>query len=253
MRRRRSRRALIRIRLLAGLAALLIVPSAAAAGVHITGVETSGFPVVRVTVVAPKGSHTPRVRENGRPVVGMVAANLGRAKTLVLALDRSQSMRGKPLANALLAARQFVGTTGASDHVGIVVFGRSAIALQGASGGSAGDAQNTLSSVTVDTRSGTALYDAIAASLALTPIVWPHYLALAGVAVALAWPNLGPAWIVPMGLWFVLPAWSDGNPLVIGGTLFAFASIFAWSAYSLSGGRSAPARRAPSILRLAVK
>lgn len=94
---------------------------------------------------------------------------------------------------------------------------------------------------------------AIAASLALTPIVWPHYLALTAVAVALAWPNLGPGWIVPMALWFVLPAWSDGSPLVIAGALLAFAGLFAWSAYSLSGGRSAPARRAPSILRFAVK
>ena len=94
---------------------------------------------------------------------------------------------------------------------------------------------------------------AIAASLALTPIVWPHYLALAAVAVALAWPNLGPAWILPMGLWFVLPAWSNGNPLVIAGALFAFAGIFAWSAYRIGRGRPAPARAAPSILRFAVK
>jgi len=163
MRRHRSRRSLIRIRLLAGLAALLIVPSATAAGVQITGVDTSGFPVVRVTVVAPKGSQAPRVREDGRPVVGVTAANLGQAKTLVLALDRSQSMRGKPLENALAAARQFVGTAGSSDHVGVVIFGRSAISVQGA-GGNPGDAQTALSSVTVDTRSGTALYDAIVAA-----------------------------------------------------------------------------------------
>ena len=100
-------------------------------------------------------------------------------------------------------------------------------------------------------RAGYAL--AIAASLALTPIVWPHYLALAGVAVALAWPNLGPAWIAPMALAFVLPAWSDGNPRVIGAALFAFAVIFAWSFRTLTRGRPALARTAPPIIRVAVK
>jgi hypothetical protein len=99
-------------------------------------------------------------------------------------------------------------------------------------------------------RSGFVL--AIAASLALTPIVWPHYLVLAAVAVALAWPNLGPAWIVPMALWFVLPAWSDGRPLVIAGALVSFGAIFAWSA-SRTGAAPVAARRAPSIVRFAVK
>jgi tight adherence protein B len=160
MRRHGTRRLRIRIGLLAALAAVLIVP-AASAGVRITAVDTGAFPLMRVTVVAPKGSAMPRVRENGRPVVGMTAANLGQSKSIILALDRSQSMRGKPLANALAAARQFVGTLGANDHVGIVVFGRAAIALQGASGGSPGDAESTLSSVSVDSRPGTALYDAV--------------------------------------------------------------------------------------------
>src|SRR5204862_6770910 len=71
---------------------------------------------------------------------------------------------------------------------------------------------------------------AIAASLVMTPVVWPHYLALAAVAVALAWPNLGPGWIAPMALWFVLPAWSNGHPLMIAGALVSFGAIFAWSA-----------------------
>jgi Glycosyltransferase family 87 len=99
-------------------------------------------------------------------------------------------------------------------------------------------------------RSGFVL--AIAASLSLTPIVWPHYLALAAVAVALAWPNLSPAWIVPMALWFVLPSWSNGHPLVIGGAIAAFGALFACSAFR---ARTAPAaaRRAPPIVRFAVK
>src|SRR5439155_14042814 len=73
MRLHGTRRLRIRIGLVAALAALLIVPSAAAA-VHITGVDTSGFPLVRVTVVGPKGAAAPRLRENGSPVFGVTAA-----------------------------------------------------------------------------------------------------------------------------------------------------------------------------------
>ena len=41
---------------------------------------------------------------------------------------------------------------------------------------------------------------AIAASLALTPIVWLHYFALLLVVVALAQPRLGLVWFVPLGM-----------------------------------------------------
>jgi hypothetical protein len=48
----------------------------------------------------------------------------------------------------------------------------------------------------------TAFILAIAASLALTPIVWLHYFALLLVVVALAQPRLGPVWFVPFALVF---------------------------------------------------
>ncbi len=41
---------------------------------------------------------------------------------------------------------------------------------------------------------------AIAASLALTPIVWLHYFALLLVAVAVARPRLGLVWFIPLGM-----------------------------------------------------
>jgi hypothetical protein len=65
-----------------------------------------------------------------------------------------------------------------------------------------------LSAVVVIARRGderTAFIVAIAASLALTPIVWLHYFALLLVAVALARPRLGPLWFVPFGMF--LTAW----------------------------------------------
>jgi tight adherence protein B len=155
---RRPRRLLVNAAL-AALAALVLVPSALAA-VRIGGVDSSSFPLLRVTVVAPKGSHPPRLSENGNPVVGATETNLGQAKTVVVAIDRSESMRGTPLANAVAAAQQFVRAAGAADHIGVVEFGRSAITVQAASGAPS-DASVALSAVTVDTRSGTALYDAI--------------------------------------------------------------------------------------------
>ena len=80
---------------------------------RIVGVDTSGYPEVRVTVVAPTGAAQPQLRENGLPVTGLQAVNLGRAKSVVLAVDRSQSMAGASLRNATAAARAFVAAKGA--------------------------------------------------------------------------------------------------------------------------------------------
>ena len=140
-------------------AALVVAPAAGAAA-HIQSVDTSGYPALRATLVAPLGAATPRLTENGRPAAGYVAVNLGREKAIVLALDRSQSMRGRPLANAVAAARTFVSSARATDHVGIVAFGRSAVSLIRSSTAPA-DAGTALDALAVDTRSGTALYDAI--------------------------------------------------------------------------------------------
>jgi len=60
-----------------------------------------------------------------------------------------------------------------------------------------------LASVIVLARRGedrSAFMVAIAASLALTPIVWLHYFALLAVVVALAKPRLALAWFVPLGM-----------------------------------------------------
>jgi tight adherence protein B len=140
--------------------ALVVVPSASAA-VKIHAVDTSGFPSIRATLIEPVGAPAPQVRENGKPVVGLSAVNLGRAKAIVLALDRSQSMRGKPLASAVTAAQSFISAAGADDHVGLVTFGRSAFALTAFSLPPA-DARTALDGLAIDAHSGTALYDAVA-------------------------------------------------------------------------------------------
>jgi len=143
------------------LAALAIAPVAGAgSNIRIQSVDTSGFPALRATLVAPLGAKAPRLTENGHAVAGYGAVNLGREKAIVLALDRSQSMRGRPLANAVVAARAFVSSAGAQDHVGVVAFGRSAFGLTRFSAAPA-DALGALDGLAVDTGTGTALYDAI--------------------------------------------------------------------------------------------
>jgi Glycosyltransferase family 87 len=65
----------------------------------------------------------------------------------------------------------------------------------------------------------TAFIVAIAASLALTPIVWLHYFALLLVVVALAQPRLGVLWFLPFGM-FLTPGNGQPTPLQTSWTLF---------------------------------
>ena len=56
------------------LVALVLAP-VAGAGVRIAGVDTSGYPQVRVTVVASAGAARPRLDENGIPAAGLQAVH----------------------------------------------------------------------------------------------------------------------------------------------------------------------------------
>ena len=92
-------------------AALLVLaaPAAAASDVHVKGVDTSDYPTVHVSVVTTGSlSRQPGVSENGSSVTGLQAENLGREKSVVLAVDTSRSMEGKALKDAARAARAFV-------------------------------------------------------------------------------------------------------------------------------------------------
>jgi len=143
------------------LAALVLAPQASA-GVRISGVDTSGYPEVRVTVVS---STQPQLRENGRPVTGIQATNLGEAKSVVLAVDRSQSMAGRSLHDATDAARAFVAAKGPGDRVEVIAFGHDALGLTRFSSSTV-DADAALAGLTPDAQSGTALYDAVVSAAA---------------------------------------------------------------------------------------
>jgi tight adherence protein B len=160
----------------AAAAAIGILASSAAAasqGLRIAGVDTAGYPHVVLNVVTQAHvSKTPRLLENGVPVSGFDAVNLGDAKSLVVAIDNSRSMTGAALVNAKSAARTFVHRKHGSDRIAVVAFGRRAVQLTGFSTSSA-EAEGVLGGLSVAGRSGTALYDAVvqaAQSLRASPL-----------------------------------------------------------------------------------
>jgi tight adherence protein B len=139
----------------------LVLPAATGAAVQLRGVETSAYPTIRASVVSAAGARVvPVLSENGSPVAGLQLQNLGRAKAIVLAVDRSQSMRGAPLANASEAARSFVAAKQGADEVSVVAFGSRAAALSPFSTARL-DGDGALSRLTVDRARGTALYDSV--------------------------------------------------------------------------------------------
>lgn len=152
--------------LLALTVAALAVPAVASgAQFELRNVDLSAYPVVRVTVHSPQPSAPPRVYENRQRIGAVEAQNLGESKAIVLALDRSQSMRGRPFAAAVEAAQDFVARKRGSDSVAIVSFGSTALAQTGFAQATI-DSDTALRALTVDRREGTALYDAVVLSAA---------------------------------------------------------------------------------------
>ncbi|HVD26530.1 MAG TPA: VWA domain-containing protein [Gaiellaceae bacterium] len=150
----------IRVGIVFGAAALGAVP-AASAGVKLNGVDATAYPRVRMTLVSPLPvSKAPRVTENGKPVSGLRAENLGRAKSVALLVDRSQSMKGQPFANAVSAAQAFLRAKSSQDRVAVGTFATKPVMLTDFSP-TAADAQAALRSLSVDKHQGTTLYDCV--------------------------------------------------------------------------------------------
>jgi tight adherence protein B len=151
-----------RVVLAASLASLVLGGSAAAA-VDLRQLDAGSYPTVRVSLVTGKPTETaPTLRENGRPAAGFQAENLGLQKSIVVAIDRSKSMKGQPLADAVAAAKAFVAAKEAGDRVAIVSFGAEAVQQTRFSTATI-DADGALR-VSLAQREGTALYDAVALS-----------------------------------------------------------------------------------------
>jgi tight adherence protein B len=149
---------------IAVVAAALLAPLAANASVSLRNVDAAGYPTIQATVLAPVASPTPpTLTENGHRVVDLNAYNLASAKSVVVAIDRSESMRGKKLQDAVAAARKFVASKAPSDRVAVVVFGSAAVQLTGFSSSTI-DSDDALRTMAVDSKPGTALNDALALS-----------------------------------------------------------------------------------------
>lgn len=153
----------IRVGIALGAAALSAIAPASAA-VKVSGVDATSYPRVRVTLVTSNPStKTPAVTENGRAVSGLHAENLGRAKSVVLAVDRSRSMKGKPFRDAVAAAQAFLRAKLPQDRVAVATFATKPVMLT-AFAPSPADAQTALRSLSVDKHEGTTLYDGVVKS-----------------------------------------------------------------------------------------
>ncbi len=149
---------------LAALVVALVVPAAALGAGEVQHASAARFPHVELTVVAPTPSPTPpTLLENGRPVAGLEAKNLGSSKSVVVCIDRSRSMIGAPIENAASGARQFVTAKSPSDRIAICAFGSEAATLTRFSTSTI-DADAALRTMEVDSVKGTALYDAVVQS-----------------------------------------------------------------------------------------
>ena len=145
-------------------AALATLAPAANAAVKVSGLETGSYPSIKVNVVTSKRTATaPLLLENGMRVTLSSAQNLGRAKSVVLAVDRSQSMKGKPLADAAAAARSFILAKPPGDRIAIATFATSPQMVTGFSTSTI-DADIALRTIPVDKVQGTTLYDALVLS-----------------------------------------------------------------------------------------
>lgn len=70
---------------------------------------------------------------------------------------------------------------------------------------------------------------ALGSALLLTPILWPHYLVLLFVPIALARPAFSALWLLPVAFWFDGATWSDGHPARIAPVLLLAAAAFVLS------------------------
>jgi hypothetical protein len=130
-------------------------------GLRITHVELRHYPTVELTVVTSRtGDRAPLIKEDGTPAAGVQAENLGSSTSVVLTIDRSQSMHGQTLVHALAASRAFLATKPASYRVAVLTFASQPLELSAFSP-AATDTDAALRSITIDPRSGTTLYDAI--------------------------------------------------------------------------------------------
>lgn len=137
---------------------LLLPAGALAATVE---ADAADYPLVRAIFVTDEPTTiVPELSENGEPVTGLTATNLGRGKSLALLVDSSRSMEGQPLADAVAAARAFVAAKPAEDRIAVATYATEPIFLTGFQTSTI-DADSALRSIAIDPVQGTKLFDAL--------------------------------------------------------------------------------------------
>jgi tight adherence protein B len=158
------RRALV---LVAGLAAVLAIAvsasTAAPPRVKIAQVDTSRYPLITATVIAPNSDELKNVSlaatENGKAVTTTQSGG-GSAAAIGVALDVSRSMKGAPFVAAKQAATAFVKAKRKGDSMALYAFGHSANPLH-ALDTDTDVLTSSLHQLALDTLQGTALYDSV--------------------------------------------------------------------------------------------
>jgi hypothetical protein len=150
-----------RLRVVAACCAFVtFLPPSATAATRIH-VDTEAYPTLGVSVVLPHESASPpRVFENGRLVSIRYARAVGRASTIALAVDHSQSMHGQALHNAVAVARRLLADKRPGDRIALFAIGSKAVQLTDFSRSSLA-AEKALGRLAVDGHYGTALYDGV--------------------------------------------------------------------------------------------
>ena len=89
------------------------------------------------------------------------------------------------------------------------------------------------------------------AALLLSPIVWAHYLVVLLPPVAIVYPRLSAAWLVPWGLWFAGGTWTTPSTAQITVSLVVMATVTALCLRRpASADSDSPALAVPAELRL---
>jgi tight adherence protein B len=154
--------------------ALVADPTAFAAGdVSIRSVDTTEFPTVRIVVSTREAvsieARDVEIVENGVRVAVDDVFPLGAESDgidAILAIDVSNSMRGRQLSTALAAAQTFLAGVPASMPLGIVTFSDSPTVLSGVTGDRAA-VEAAAASIGSSTSHGTALFDAVVTASAM--------------------------------------------------------------------------------------
>lgn len=156
------------------LAVVMVSPAAFASGkVSIREVDVAEFPYVRLIVSTREAVSLDRrdveVVENGLSVGVADVYPLGAESDgvdAVLAIDVSNSMRGRQLSTALAAAQTFLAGVPSSMPLGIVMFSDQPIVLSSVSDDRA-SVEAAVASIGGSTSQGTALFDTVATASAM--------------------------------------------------------------------------------------